>query len=96
VAVRDEQLESYITCHSHFATRVNITVGGKDAHAHMFTTGGFRPFYTVKKEDNMADVTCSVGNDDVETVFMTTKSLYVAGRSNHDVFLFESTYRFKF
>ena len=79
VAVRDEPLESNVTCHSSYATRANITVGGKNASAHMFTAGGFRSLYIVKEEDHETDVTCSVGNDDVETVLTTTKTLYVAG-----------------
>jgi len=90
VAVKGERIVSYITCHSSYATHVNITVGGKDANALMFTTGGFRPtLYTAIEEDHMAAVTCGVGNDDVETALTTTKTLYEAGRSNYDMFRFQ-------
>jgi len=92
VAVKGERIDSYITCHSPHATRANITVGGKDANALMFTTEGFRPtLYTATEEDHMAVVTCSVGNDDVETVLTTTKTLYVAGISNYDMFCFQKS-----
>jgi len=97
VAVRGEQLESYVKCQSFYATRVNITVGGKNARAHTFPTGGFRPtLYTATDEDHMAAVTCSVGNDDDETVLTTTKTLYVAGRPNYDILCFLSLSIYKY
>lgn len=81
MAEKDTQLDSYISCKASDATLVNITVGGKNAHAHMFTAGGFKPNYTATEEDHMENVTCSVGNNDVEDVLETTKTLYVTGNA---------------
>ena len=92
VVEKGKRIDSYITCHSSDATSANITVGGKSANALMFTTGRFRPtLYTATEEDHMVAVTCSVGNNDVETVLTTTKTLYVAGRSNYDMVRFQSS-----
>ena len=89
MAVRGEPLEFFVICEASDATRANITVGGKNANAHMFSTGIFRSAYTVKEQDHLANATCSVGNDDFETVPKKTKTLYVAGKAYHDVFVSE-------
>jgi len=79
VAVRGERLDAYVTCIASEATRANITVGGKTVQVQKSTPGEFLPAYTVTKANHMVNVTCSVGNDDVEPVLTTSKTLYVAG-----------------
>ena len=80
MAVSGERLESYVTCHSSYATHADITVGDTNSHAHMFADGRFRShMYNVTEKDHMAEVKCSVSNDHFTSVLETTKKIFVAG-----------------
>jgi len=79
MAVRGERLDVNVTCEASDATRANITVGGKEVQVQKSSTGVFMSSYIVTDDDHMVDVTCSVGNDDVDTVLETTRKLFVAG-----------------
>ncbi|XP_052786799.1 uncharacterized protein LOC128222063 isoform X2 [Mya arenaria] len=80
VGIIGEELDYLVFCNTTGATRLSIKIGDEEGKATRDANSGdiYRISRTIREEDHMKTVTCSVSNAAVEKPLTTSAKLYVA------------------